>query len=165
MTAPSSTPAPDGAGFSDPAARIPSLAEVRAALRSPDVPLPPPAGVAAAAHRVRDLVHAERFSEARYLAETFCDQPAGAEARFALLQAQLEALAASGQLEPWATAASRLVAHLRRTGHGEQAAASAELIGERIARSERSGGHGGAGEARTGEAAAAGPGAARPGRR
>lgn len=137
MTAPPPVPDATGPGLADDAARVPSLAEVRSALRSPEVPLPAPRSVPEAAHRVRDLVHAERFFEARYVAESFAEVPAPPEERAALLQARLAALAASGQVDGWADAAAELVGLLHRSGHAAHAAATAQQVAEELAEARR----------------------------
>lgn len=72
-------------------ARVPSMARLREALRGPATPLPPPRGVRDAAVRVRDLVHAERFAEALYVAESFRGEPAPPSDSLELLRAQLAA--------------------------------------------------------------------------
>ncbi|MCG7309387.1 hypothetical protein [Brachybacterium sp. ACRRE] len=91
---------PGGAGESVPdlsavPVQVPSLARLREALRGPETPLPPPRGVREAAVRVRDLVHAERFAEALYVAERFRDVPAPPSERLELLRAQLTAALAA----------------------------------------------------------------------
>ncbi|UQN28444.1 hypothetical protein [Brachybacterium kimchii] len=102
----------DGAGGRVPdlaavPVQVPSMARLREALRGPETPLPPPRGVREAAVRVRDLVHAERFAEALYVAERFRSVPAPPSERLELLRAQLTAA---------------LAAHDERGAHGERGA-------------------------------------------
>ncbi|WP_156954076.1 hypothetical protein [Brachybacterium phenoliresistens] len=172
MTAPPPVPDETGPGLADDPARIPSLAEVRTALRSPDIPLPAPRSVPEAAHRVRDLIHAERFFEARYIADSFAEVPAPAAERASLLQARIAALAASGLVDQWADAAAELVGLLRRSGHPAHAAAAASVVAEALAAAPHRGaarrgrpGEGGSGPAAAADAGAPGRSPARGGRR
>lgn len=101
--------------------QVPSLARLREALRGPETPLPPPRGVREAAVRVRDLVHAERFAEALYVAERFRSVPAPPAERLELLRAQLTAaLGAHGERGAHDDLAGQgdLAAHDDRAGQG-----------------------------------------------
>ncbi|UEJ81091.1 hypothetical protein Bra3105_09445 [Brachybacterium halotolerans subsp. kimchii] len=117
---------PGGAGESVPdlsavPVQVPSLARLREALRGPETPLPPPRGIREAAVRVRDLVHAERFAEALYVAERFRDAPGPPSERLELLRAQLmAALAAIEEQGPHEGLAAQGVftAHDGRAGQG-----------------------------------------------
>ncbi|WP_422116336.1 hypothetical protein [Brachybacterium sp. UNK5269] len=110
---------------------LPDLDELRVALRPAELPLPRPRDVREAAHRVGDLVNAERFGEARALAEHFRALPAAPADRLALLRAALRAAFALGDGEQIERDAADLVTLLRRSGHPEQAAATVTVLLER----------------------------------
>lgn len=118
----------DGSVWATTSARIPSLSELRTALRPPNLPLPAPQSVREAAHRISDLVHAERFAEARSIAANFRTHDASPEDRMALLRAEVSAHAASGQQEDWARAATALIDHLHSAGYPVQAQATAQVL-------------------------------------
>lgn len=123
-----SVPGPgDGHGRSG----LPELDELRVALRPAERPLPRPRDVREAAHRVGDLLDAERFGEARALAEQFRELPAAPPDRLALLRAALRAAVAVGDGEQGERDAADLVTLLRRSGHPEQAAATVTVLLER----------------------------------
>ncbi|MGP9538188.1 hypothetical protein ACT3SP_09250 [Brachybacterium sp. AOP43-C2-M15] len=116
----------DGAG-----ADLPDLDRLRVALRPAELPLPRPHGVREAAARVSDLIHAERRREARALAEEFRDRPAPPEDRCALLRAALQGATITADPEQVRRDAADLVSVLHRSGHVEQAAATATVLLER----------------------------------
>ena len=88
-----------GAGEGPDRVELPDLDRLRVALRPAELPLPSPRDVREAAHRVNDLLHAERYREARALVERFRTVPAAPAERLALLRAALHgaALAAHGE--------------------------------------------------------------------
>ncbi|MDN5821280.1 MAG: hypothetical protein L0H39_07305, partial [Brachybacterium sp.] len=110
---------------------LPDLDRLRAALRPAELPLPTPGGTREAAGRVNDLLHAERYREARVLVERFRDVPAAPEDRFALLRAALHGAALSGAGEQVARDAVDLTTLLRRSGNAGQAAAVVTVLLER----------------------------------
>ncbi|WP_394216182.1 hypothetical protein [Brachybacterium vulturis] len=110
---------------------LPDLDRLRAALRPAELPLPSPRDAREAAGRVNDLLHAERYGEARVLVEQFRDAPAAAEDRFALLRAALHGAALSRAGEQVARDAVDLVTLLRRSGNAGQAAAVVAVLLER----------------------------------
>ncbi|HEX7349491.1 hypothetical protein [Brachybacterium sp.] len=123
-----SLPAP-GAGADGTG--LPDLDRLRVALRPAELPLPHPVGVLDAAHRVGDLVHAERYRDARALAEEFRSLTAPPAERLALLRAALHGAVLSGQDEQVERDAADLVSLLRRSGFAEQAAAVVAVVLER----------------------------------
>lgn len=110
---------------------LPDLDRLRAALRPAELPLPAPRDAREAAGRVNDLLHAERYREARALVERFRDAPAEPEDRFALLRAALHGAALSGTRNGVADDAADLVTLLRRNGAALHAAAVVALLLER----------------------------------
>jgi hypothetical protein len=120
------------------------MARLREALRGPETPLPPPRDVRGAAVRVRDLVHAERFAEALYIAERFRAVPAAPAERLELLRAQLAAslaahdrLAGEGPLSRKDLLALQelvrdLVQTIEDAGAPEQASATLEVLGAHL---------------------------------
>lgn len=123
-----SLPAPAG-GTGD--AGLPDLDRLRAALRPAELPLPSPRDVREAAGRVNDLLHAERYREARALVERFRDVPADPADRVALLRAALHGAALSGDREQVPRDGVDLTTLLRRSGAVEQAAAVVAVLLER----------------------------------
>ncbi|WP_193105079.1 hypothetical protein [Brachybacterium sp. FME24] len=121
---------PDPGGRSDQA-DLPGLEELRVALRPPELPLPSPRDVLEAAHRVRDLVHAERFRDARALADAFRGRPAVPEDRLALLREALRGAVLMDDAEQVELEAADIVSVLHRSGHPEQAAATVAVLLER----------------------------------
>ena len=115
-------------------AGLPNLEELRVALRPPGVPLPAPRDVLEAAHRVSDLVHAERYREARALAAAFREVPAPAADRLALLRAVRQGAVLADDAEQLEATATDIVSVLHRGGHREQAAATVTVLLEREAR-------------------------------
>lgn len=110
---------------------LPDLDRLRAALRPAELPLPSPRDTREAAGRVNDLLHAERYREARALVEQFRDTAAEPEDRLALLRAALHAAALSGAGDGIADDAADLVTLLRRSGAPDHAAAVVALLLER----------------------------------
>nr|WP_245354273.1 hypothetical protein [Brachybacterium sacelli] len=110
---------------------MPSLDELRIALRPPGLPLPTPRDVLAAAHRVSDLIHAERYREARVLTDAFREAPAPAADRLALLRAALHGAVLAGDAQQLERDATDIVSVLHRCGHREQAAATVAVLLER----------------------------------
>ena len=128
---PDSIPVP---GSADGALPPPQLDDLRIALRPPELPAPAPHDALTAAHRVMDLLHAERYRDAMVLAEHFAERtrtqsgPTTARDRLELLRARLLASVLVGSGEPCEQAAAELVTHLRRSGHRAQAAATATVL-------------------------------------
>lgn len=128
---PDSIPVP---GAVDSAVPPPALDDLRIALRPPELPAPAPHDALTAAHRVMDLLHAERYREAAALADMFVERtrsqsgPTAAQDRLALLRARLLASVLVGRGEPCEQAAAELVTHLRRSGYRAQAAATATVL-------------------------------------
>ncbi|ASK66029.1 hypothetical protein CFK39_09615 [Brachybacterium avium] len=112
-------------------ASLPDLDRLRAALRPAELPLPTPRETREAAGRVNDLLHAERYREARALVERFRDAPAAPEDRLALLRAALHGAVLAGVGEQVARDAADLVTLLRRSGNAGQAAAVLAVLLER----------------------------------
>ena len=98
------------------------------ALRPPGVPLPAPQDVLGAAHRVSDLVHAERYREARALAAAFRETPAPAADRLALLRAGRHGAVLTADTEQIERAATDMVSVLHGGGHREQAEATGAVL-------------------------------------
>lgn len=128
---PDSIPVP---GSDDGALPPPQLDDLRIALRPPELPAPAPHDALSAAHRVMDLLHAERYRDAMAIAEHFAERtraqsgPSTAQGRLELLRARLLASVLAGSGEPCEQAAAELVTHLRRSGHRAQAAATATVL-------------------------------------
>lgn len=128
---PDSIPVP---GSADGALPPPQLDDLRIALRPPELPAPAPHDALSAAHRVMDLLHAERYRDAMAIAEHFAERtraqsgPTTAQDRLELLRARLLASVLAGSGEPCEQAAAELVTHLRRNGHRAQAAATATVL-------------------------------------
>nr|WP_245349488.1 hypothetical protein [Brachybacterium fresconis] len=110
---------------------MPNLEALRVALRPPGVPLPTPRDVLEAAHRVSDLVHAERYREARALAAAFRGTPAPSADRLALLRAVRHGAVLTDDAEQLERTATDIVSVLHRGGHREQAAATVTVLLER----------------------------------
>lgn len=116
-------------------ADLPSLEDLRIALRPPELPAPAPRSALEAAHRVMDLVHAERYREAVAVARQQCERTRehkGADAelgRLELLRSRLVAEAILGG-DGFEDAAADLVGHLRRCGHRAQASATVTVLFE-----------------------------------
>lgn len=123
-----SLPDPDG-GPAGP--DLPALDRLRFALRPAELPLPHPRDVREAAHRVSDLIHSERFREARTLAEQFRDLPAPPVDRFLLLRTALRGALSAFEAEQAERDAADLVSLLHRGGYPAQAAATAAVLLER----------------------------------
>lgn len=111
---------------------VPSLDRLREALRAPETPLTFPATTAAAAQRVRDLVHAERFSEARYVLRHSDGRDAAPEERLALQRAAALLAVRSGDSAATAEAFAGIVETLVAAGFGDQARACAQVLGDRM---------------------------------
>ncbi|MCT1653579.1 hypothetical protein [Brachybacterium muris] len=128
---PDSIPVP---GRADGELSPPQLDDLRIALRPPELPAPAPHDALSAAHRVMDLLHAERYRDAMAIAEHFAERtraqsgPTTAQDRLELLRARLLASVLAGSGEPCEQAAAELVTHLRRNGHRAQAAATATVL-------------------------------------
>lgn len=116
---------------------LPELYELREALRPPDLPLPAPTGVLEAAHRVSDLVHAERYREAHALVETFGARDAPPADRIALLRAGLTGVSLTGDPEGFERTAAEMITLLRTAGHHAQADATTTVLIQRDQRSHR----------------------------
>ena len=132
-----SAPGPDSIpvpGIVDDALPPPQLDDLRIALRPPELPAPTPHDALTAAHRVMDLLHAEKYREAAALAGVFAERtahqtgPTAPQDRHELLRARLLASVLVGGGEPCEQAAAELVSHLRRSGHRAQAAATATVL-------------------------------------
>ncbi|MGO3313929.1 MAG: hypothetical protein ACTIMA_09175 [Brachybacterium tyrofermentans] len=115
---------------------LPDLHDLRGALRPPELPLPYPRDVLAAAGRVSDLIHAERYGDARRLAEAFRDRPADPAHRLALLGAALRGAVLTADGEQIDRDTGDIVTILKRSGHRELAGA---LVAELLARGPRQG--------------------------
>lgn len=115
---------------------LPELHDLRGALRPPELPLPYPRDVLTAAARVSDLIHAERYGDARRLAEVFRDRPADPAHRLALLGAALRGAVLTAEREQIDRDTSDLVTILKRSGHRELAGA---LVAELLDRGPRQG--------------------------
>ncbi|MFC7455994.1 hypothetical protein ACFQS2_02195 [Brachybacterium sp. GCM10030267] len=109
----------------------PGMEELRVALRPPELPLPFPRSVLEAAHRVGDLVHAERYRDARALAEEFRTAPAEPGDRLALLRAALRGAVLMGDADAVDRDAADMVSVLHRSGFAEQAQATVAVLLER----------------------------------
>lgn len=121
---------PELAGWNDQAF-VPDMDELRVALRPPELPLPAPRTLLEAAHRVRDLTHAERLREASALAAAASELPGTAADAAQLAAAHLTVLAAIGTDEQIDQAAAELAGATRRAGHGAQAEAVVSVLAER----------------------------------
>ena len=120
-----------GAGEGPDRVELPDLDRLRVALRPAELPLPSPRDVREAAHRVNDLLHAERYREARALVERFRTVPAAPAERLALLRAALHGAALAAHGEQVEREAAELVALLRRAGCAQQAEAVVTVLLER----------------------------------
>lgn len=110
---------------------LPDLRDLRAALRPPDLPLPYPGDVLAAACRVSDLIHAERYGDARRLAEAFRDRPADPAHRLTLLGAALRGAVLMADGEQIDRDTTDMVTLLTRSGHRELAGALIAVLLDR----------------------------------
>ena len=110
---------------------LPGLEELRVALRPPGLPLPSPGDVAEAARRANDLLHAERYRDARRLVDAFRARPAPSADRLALLHAALHGSLRIADPEQVERDVGDLVALLARDGHRELASALVMVLHER----------------------------------
>ncbi|MGO2537902.1 MAG: hypothetical protein ACTH8W_17170, partial [Brachybacterium tyrofermentans] len=110
---------------------LPDLHDLRGALRPPELPLPYPRDVLAAAGRVSDLIHAERYGDARRLAEAFRDRPADPAHRLALLGAALRGAVLMTDGEQIDRDTADMVTLLTRSGHRELAGALIAMLLDR----------------------------------
>ncbi len=103
--------------------------DLRVALRPPGLPLPFPATVLEAAHRVHDLSDLGRLGEARMIAESFATEPAPLPERVELLVAHARALHAGGQDRDAADVLREMVGLIDGSGHREHARAAVVALG------------------------------------
>lgn len=130
----SALPATDPARVDLPGAgtQVPTPQRLREALRAPETPLPFPASTAAAAQRMRDLIHAEQYGQARYILRTFQRRPATHSETLSLLRAA--ALLAMRTDDPQGAGEvfAAIVETLVLAGHPVQARAVAQVLGSRM---------------------------------
>ncbi|PWH06156.1 hypothetical protein DEO23_10160 [Brachybacterium endophyticum] len=115
-----------------PGGAIPSLAQLREALRGPESPLPAPRTADEAAARVRDRTASGDLSGALRVARVFAALPGTDEARRELLRARLAAHRAANDDGSARALARELVTSIDRAGSPLQARASAEVFAEHL---------------------------------
>ncbi|MGP5640426.1 hypothetical protein ACTXO9_11810 [Brachybacterium tyrofermentans] len=93
--------------------------------------MPYPRDVLAAACRVSDLIHAERYGDARRLADAFRDRPADPAHRLSLLGAALRGAVLMADAEQIDRDTTDMVRLLNRSGHRELAGALVAVLLER----------------------------------
>ncbi|MGO2994555.1 MAG: hypothetical protein ACTIII_06905 [Brachybacterium alimentarium] len=112
---------------------LPGLEELRVALRPPALPLPYPREVIEAARRAGDLLHAERYRDARRLVDAFRARPAPSADRLALLHAGLRGALRVADPEQVERDVGDMVALLTDDGYRELASALVTVLHERRA--------------------------------
>lgn len=134
-----------GAGLID-AAEVVTQEELRDALRPPDLPLPFPATVLEAAHRVIDLTSQGRLRAALAISESYAHEPAPLTERVELMRAHAAALRADRRADEARAVLREMVSLMAGAGYRDHALAIVVL--HRLARP--SAGHGSASSSRGG---------------
>lgn len=124
-----------GAAREDGAVPLPTVAELRAVLRPPRLPLPTPRTAREAAHRVEDCLAAGRPDAALRVAIAGAGEPGSLADRLQLLALHADALDASGEAERARQVREEAVALLAGAGFTAQARASARSLRADAARS------------------------------